>query len=76
MTDETFRVQGGIDQWLFDRVCEAGSLRFGGELFELEDSGFGEPFIMRRASDGARFEVEVGADVRRLPAQVPGGVPA
>jgi len=67
---EVMKVRDHIDQWLFDRVCEAFSLRFGGELYELEDSEIGEPFVMRRLSDGARFEVEVGAEVRPLPAQV------
>jgi hypothetical protein len=64
------KLSGDIGQYLFDEFCQAISLRFGGEPYELvgtdelglPDDPWGDP-IVRRKSDGKLFEVELEANV-------------
>ena len=49
---------------------EIRRMEFGGEQFELEDSEVGDPFLLRRVSDGALFEVDLGADVVQVTPEV------
>ena len=65
MTDETFTLAGDISQYIYDQFCQRDRFRFGGEEYDLGDSELGEPFILLRASDGAQFEVDLIAEVRR-----------
>lgn len=65
MSEETFRLSGDISQYIYDQFCERDRFWFGGEEYNLGDSELGEPFILLRASDGAQFEVDLVAEVRR-----------
>lgn len=67
MSEETFRLSGDICQYLFDEFCLLDTPRFGDQRYELEDSEPGEPFVIRRVSDGKCFEVELEATVREVP---------
>lgn len=63
MSDETFTLAGDISQYIYDQFCERDRFWFGGEEYNLADSELGEPFILIRRPDGARFEVELIAEV-------------
>ena len=64
---DAFALRGELDQTIYDDFCQRVSYRFGGVEYLLGDSDLGEPFVLIRKSDGARFEVELGAEVRAIP---------
>ena len=64
---ETFRLSMDISGAIYDQFLaryEVHGLKFGGEEFKLEDSEPGEPFPLRRVSDGALFEVWLSGRAR------------
>ena len=79
---EAFRLSMEISGAIYDLFlhhCQMYGVEFGGEKFELEDSEMGEPFPLRRVSDGVLFEVWLSAEVDRPTAGVtakPLGAPA
>jgi hypothetical protein len=64
--DEAFGLSMKISGALFEDFCAKLSFTFGGEEFELMYAEEGEPFTLRRKSDGAAFEVELFAEVRAI----------
>ena len=71
---EAFRLSMQISGAIYDQFLDHyGSRRieFGGEEFRLEDSEPGEPFPLRRVSDGALFEVDLVAEVSAPAGETP-----
>lgn len=64
--DEAFELGLELDQAIYDDFIDRLGYHFGGQEYELADSEVGEPFTLIRKSDGARFEVELSADVRAV----------
>ena len=64
--DDAFGLSMKISGALFDDFCARLGFTFGGAEFDLEDSESGDDLILVRKSDGARFEVELFAEVRAI----------
>jgi hypothetical protein len=66
---EAQKLSGDISEYLFEEFCAEIRLHFGGADFEL-DGDDDDPWtlIIRRKPDGKRFEVELEATAREIPA--------
>jgi hypothetical protein len=68
MSDETMILGARIGGEIFGRFIERCSYILGGETYVLEDGAGDEPLVLRRKSDGRRYEVELEAIVTELDA--------